>query len=75
MPERALLFKSLRKKGQETPRLGFRSGFVLAKLGFDLREQYKDVLNEPLSDEIERSLERLRGPGGGVTRLDDHKPR
>ncbi|HEX2552143.1 MAG TPA: hypothetical protein VHL98_00480 [Microvirga sp.] len=55
--------------------MGFRSSFVLAKLGFDLRERYKEVLDEPFPEEIERSLERLRGPGGGVTRLEDHKPR
>ncbi len=69
------MFNSSRKKGQEAPKLGFRSSFVLAKLGYDLREQYKDVVDEPLPEEIERSLERLRGPGGGVTRLEDYKPR
>jgi hypothetical protein len=36
--------------------MGFRSLFVLAKLGFDMREQYNDLLEEPLPDEISRPL-------------------
>jgi hypothetical protein len=36
--------------------MGFRSLFVLAKLGFDMREQYNDLLEEPLPDDISRSL-------------------
>ncbi len=70
-----MLLRSPPKLRREAPRLGFRSSFVLAKLGFDLRERYKDILDEPLPEEIERSLSRLLGLGGAVTRLDDHKPR
>ena len=43
----------------EASRLGFRSRLLLAKLGFDLRDQYEEVLGEPLPEELRRSLERL----------------
>jgi hypothetical protein len=64
-----------RKKHQEARKLGFRSNFVLAKLGYDLRELYQDVLNEPFPGEIERPLERLCGPGRGVIRFPDDRLR
>jgi hypothetical protein len=42
-----------------TTRMGFRSLFVLAKLGFDLREHYDYLLEEPLPDDISRPLQAL----------------
>ena len=69
-----MLFRSSRKKEPESPKLGFRSGLVLAKLGYDLRDSYKDVVEEPLPAERERSLDRLQDPDP-ATRPDDRKPR
>jgi len=75
--ESALLFRSRKKKAAERvnleSNLGFRSGFVLAKLGHDLREQYQEVLTAPLPAEMEKHLDRLKGPGATVERLDDFK--
>ena len=47
-------------KPQGSSNLGFRSMFVLAKLGFDLRNQYEDLLNEPLPEEFGRTLDQLQ---------------
>jgi hypothetical protein len=38
---------------------GFRSSLVLAKLGFDLRGHYEDLLSEPLPDDLGRLVSRL----------------
>ena len=46
-------------KLDEASRLGFRSILVLAKLGFDLREQFDEVVNEPLPEEFCRSLKQM----------------
>ena len=73
--ESVVRFKSPRKKYRVVQRLGFRSTFVLAKLGYDLRELYQDVLKEPFPGEIERPLERLCGPGRGVIQFPDDKLR
>lgn len=73
--ESVVRFKSPRKKYRTVQRLGFRSTFVLAKIGYDLRELYQTVLKEPFPSEIERPLERLLGPGRGVIRFPDEKPR
>jgi len=40
--------------------LGFRSPLVLAKLGFDLRSHYEDLLSEPLPDDLGRLLNQLQ---------------
>jgi Anti-sigma factor NepR len=40
-------------------KMGFRSSLVLAKLGFDLRNHYDDLLDEPLPEEISRILQQL----------------
>ena len=40
--------------------LGFRSALVLAKLGFDLREHYEDLLSEALPEELGRLVNRLQ---------------
>jgi hypothetical protein len=32
---------------------------VLLKLGFDMRDEYEGLLNEPLPNEFARSLEKL----------------
>lgn len=51
-------FKAIMNR--EAPsRFGFRSMLLLAKLGFDLRAQYEDVLTEPLPDEMKQALARL----------------
>ena len=39
--------------------MGFRSLFVLAKLGFDLRCHYDYLLEEPMPDEFRGPLEAL----------------
>jgi hypothetical protein len=70
-----VLFRSRKPQAPGGPKLGFRSTFVLAKLGHDLREQYTDLLNAPLPEEIERPLEQLRGPGAEVENLDDRRRR
>lgn len=70
-----MLFRSRKPKVPEGQKLGFRSTFVLAKLGHDLREQYASLMSAPLPEEIERPLERLRGPGAEVESLDDHRRR
>ena len=46
-------------RNDEASRLGFRSPLFLAKLGFDLRDQYDEVLSEPLPEDLRRSLDRL----------------
>jgi hypothetical protein len=40
----------------EASSLGFRSKLVLAKLGFDLRGYYEDLLHDPLPDELRQRL-------------------
>lgn len=68
------MFGSDRKdEGSGEPKLGFRSTLVLAKIGYDLREQYNVALNEPMAPELEQALERLLGPGADVETLDEHK--
>ncbi len=59
----------------EEPKLGFRSTLVLAKIGYDLREQYSGLLEEPLPPEIEQGVERLLGPGADVKQLEDRRPK
>ena len=41
---------------QAPSQMGFRSPFVLMKLGFDMREHYDELLNEPIPDELMRHL-------------------
>jgi hypothetical protein len=41
--------------------LGFCSLFVLAKIGFDMREQYNYLLQEPFPEDINRPLQVLMG--------------
>jgi hypothetical protein len=64
-----------KQKAPQGPKLGFRSPFVLAKLGHDLRGQYEALFAGPLPGEIEGPLERLRGPGGEVEWLDERRRR
>jgi Anti-sigma factor NepR len=47
-------------KSARSSSLGFRSSLVLAKLGFDLRGHYEDLLNEPLPDDLGRLLMQLQ---------------
>jgi hypothetical protein len=52
-----MIFKASKAHDPKEPlRMGFRSPLVLAKLGFDLRASYAELLEEPLSDEISRPL-------------------
>ena len=49
---------------RETPRLhaqrlGMRSPFVLAKIGHDLRQEYDDLIEQPLTQEIAQAVNRL----------------
>jgi hypothetical protein len=39
--------------------MGFRSRLVLAKLGFDLRQRYDDLLGRELPDELGRLASKL----------------
>ena len=39
--------------------MGFRSRLVLAKLGFDLRQRYDDLLGRELPDELGRLAPQL----------------
>jgi hypothetical protein len=41
--------------------LGFRSPFVLAKLGFDLRSQLEDTFTSPLPARIQRLADEVDG--------------
>jgi hypothetical protein len=68
-----LLGPDTKDESSGEPKLGFRSTLVLAKLGYDLREQYNGSLDEPLTPQLEQVLERLLGPGADVETLDDHK--
>ena len=56
------MFKSRKKPPPlaEASRLGFASKLVLAKIGFELRREYDDVVREPLPDEWKRTVEVLR---------------
>ena len=47
-------------RGAKSSNFGFRSSLVLAKLGFDLRGHYEDVLSEPLPDDLSRLLTQLQ---------------
>ena len=47
-------------KSPKSSKMGPRSALVLAKLGFDLRNQYEDLLSEPLPDELSRLLYQLQ---------------
>jgi hypothetical protein len=47
-------------KPARSSKLGFRSSLVLAKLGFDLRSQYEDLLSEPLPDDLGRLVNQLQ---------------
>jgi hypothetical protein len=60
MEESAVFFRDRHKpKNDEASRLGFRSPLVLAKLGFDLRDHYEEIVSEPLPEDLRRSLDRL----------------
>ena len=43
----------------EASSLGVRSKTVLAKLGFDLRGYYEDLIDDPLPDELCQRLEAI----------------
>ena len=47
-------------KAPKSWNMGPRSALVLAKLGFDLRDHYEDLLSEPLPEELDRLLNRLQ---------------
>ena len=54
-----MLFSARKNLLSEAPQMGFRSLFVLAKLGFDLRCHYDYLLEEPMPDEFRGPLEAL----------------
>jgi hypothetical protein len=60
----------------EASRLGVRSQTVLAKLGFDLRGYYEDLIDNPLPDEFRESLNAVsaqeRQTGDLITPSGDH---
>ncbi len=43
----------------EAQGLGTRSPFVLAKIGHDMRQDYTDLIEQPLPEEIKRVLDQL----------------
>ncbi len=57
-------FRSKPKYSKLTTRaqskLGMRSPFVLAKIGYELRHSYDAVIEEPLPEEIQRAVTRLQ---------------
>lgn len=71
-----MLFRSRREPDPPAQKLGFRSPLVLAKLDYHLCEQYSDVLDAPLPEQIERSIEQLtREDGPEVLDLPELTPR
>jgi hypothetical protein len=58
----------------EAAHMGFRSKLVLAKLGFDLREQYGDLPVE-LPDEMRAWAERLEGEDSVIPYRQDRRRR
>ena len=54
-----MLLSSSNNVLQDASRMGFRSLFVLMKLGFDMRNYYGEVLDEPLPDELIGPLQAL----------------
>ena len=54
----------LQRKKKKPPladatRMGFRDKLVLCKLGFDLRDHYEHLVNEPLPDALDQSIKSL----------------
>ncbi len=47
------------RKPPRSSAMGFRSPLLLAKLGFDLRSQYENLLSDPLPEEFGRLLNQL----------------
>ena len=47
-------------RSTKSSHLGFRSSLVLAKLGFDLRRHYEDLLSEPLPGDLDRLVNQLQ---------------
>ena len=70
-------FKRMKKPPlPEASRLGVRSQTVLAKLGFDLRGYYEDLIHDRLPDEFRESLNAVsaqeRQKGDLITPSGDH---
>lgn len=75
-----------RQEPQAGPELGFRSPFVLAKIGHDLRSVFDDVMSEPMPETMSEALRRLGADedeaagrdapsgGGSATALGRHSP-
>lgn len=66
-------FRSDKESVADGRKLGFRSPLVLAKIGYDLRAQYQQLLEQPIPDEMAAKLQLLLGPGAEVENLDAHK--
>ncbi len=45
----------------DEPKLGMRSPLVLAKIGYDLRQEYDNLLEQPLPEEFQQVVARLPG--------------
>ena len=58
----------------EASRMGFRSRLVLAKLGFDLRQRYDDLLGRELPDELGRLASQLNPSVRSGKRADTARP-
>jgi hypothetical protein len=52
-------FRAFNPSKLRSSKMGARSSLVLAKLGFDLRDHYEGLLDEPLPAEISRLIQRL----------------
>jgi hypothetical protein len=46
-------------KAPEVRKLGMRSPFVLAKIGYDMRHEYDDLIEQPLPEDISQAVKRL----------------
>ena len=52
-------FQAFNPSKPRSSKMGARSALVLAKLGFDLRDHYEGLLDEPLPAEMSRLIQCL----------------
>ena len=58
-----MLFPPSENSLHDVSRMGFRSLFVLMKLAFDMRDQYDELIDQPLPEEIVRPLQVMTSRG------------
>ena len=57
----------------DATRMGFRDKLVLCKLGFDLRDHYEHLVNEPLPDALDQSIKSLEAAALDAFSECDHR--